>query len=122
MFQLYSEKEKQSKEDLLNLMTCYDLQFVQHRSTEGLSQYMLEPDLYSLTRFSGVQEVKQLPYSVKQMLAREVRHGWLRFIRVVATTPEKTHYQKFLTFETILNRLLVQFYPGLKKIVATPTY
>ncbi|KAL5256484.1 hypothetical protein ACHWQZ_G011654 [Mnemiopsis leidyi] len=70
--QLYSEKEKQSKEDLLTLMTCYDLQFVQHRSTEGLSQYVLEPDLYSLTRFSGVQEVKQLPYSVKQMLAREV--------------------------------------------------
>ena len=36
-------------------------------------------------------------------------------IRVVATTPEKTHNQKFLTFETILNRFLVQFYPGLKK-------
>ena len=36
-------------------------------------------------------------------------------IRVVATTPEKTHNQKFLTFETILNRFLVQFYPGSKK-------
>ena len=48
-------------------------------------------------------------------------------IRVVATTPEKTHNQKFLTFETILNRFLVQFYPGLKKKkkkkkVATPMY
>ena len=70
--QLYSEKEKQSKEDLLSLMTCYDLQFVQHRSVEGLSQYLLEPDVYSLTRFTGLPEVKQLPYSVKQMLAREV--------------------------------------------------
>ena len=38
-----------------------------------------------------------------------------KLIRVVATTPEKTHNQKFLTFETILNRFLVQFYPGLKK-------
>ena len=37
------------------------------------------------------------------------------FIRVVATTPEKTHIQKFLTFETILNRFLVQFYPGFKE-------
>ena len=37
------------------------------------------------------------------------------YIRVVATTPEKTHNQKFLTFETILNRFLVQFYPGFKK-------
>ena len=36
-------------------------------------------------------------------------------IRVVATTPEKTHNQKFLNFETILNRFLVQFYPGSKK-------
>merc|ERR550537_1066700 len=53
-------------------MTCYDLQFVQHRSVEGLSQYLLEPDVYSLTRFTGLPEVKQLPYSVKQMLAREV--------------------------------------------------
>ena len=47
-------------------------------------------------------------------------------IRVVATTPEKTHNQKFLTFETILNRFLVQFYPGFKKKkkkkVATPIY
>ena len=29
--------------------------------------------------------------------------------RVVATTPEKTHDQTFLTFETILNRFLVLF-------------
>ena len=36
-------------------------------------------------------------------------------IRVVATTPEKTHNQKFLTFETIFNRFFVQFYPGFKK-------
>ena len=36
-------------------------------------------------------------------------------IRVVATIPEKTHNQKFLNFETILNRFLVQFYPGSKK-------
>ena len=33
-------------------------------------------------------------------------------IRVVATTPEKTHNQKFLNFETILNRFLVLFYLG----------
>ena len=32
-----------------------------------------------------------------------------RGIRVVATTPEKTHNQKFLTFETIFNRFFVQF-------------
>ena len=31
------------------------------------------------------------------------------YIRVVATTPEKTHNQKFLTFETIFNRFFVQF-------------
>ena len=36
-------------------------------------------------------------------------------IRVVATTPEKTHNQKFLTFETILNRFFVQFQPGFQK-------
>ena len=49
---------------------------------------------------------------------------------MVATTPEKTHNQKFLTFETILNRFLVQFYPGSRKKkkkkkekkVATPIY
>ena len=53
-------------------MTCYDLQFAQHRSVEGLVTFALEPDVYSLTRFTGLPEVKQLPYSVKQMLAREV--------------------------------------------------
>ena len=53
---------------------------------------------------------------VKLQVCRFVRrihdHG---LIRVVATTPEKTHNQKFLTFETILNRFLVQFYPGFQK-------
>ena len=39
----------------------------------------------------------------------------MAIIRVVATTPEKTHNQKFLTFETIFNRFFVQFYPGFKK-------
>ena len=53
-------------------MACYDLQFVQQRSSEGLSQYVLEPDIYELTKFTGSQEGKQLPYSIKQMLAREV--------------------------------------------------
>ena len=43
---------------------------------------------------------------------KKIQRGNL--VRVVATTPEKTHNQKFLTFETILNRFLVQFYPGLK--------
>ena len=42
------------------------------------------------------------------------------YFRVVATTPEKTHNQKFLTFETILNRFLVKNYPKNKKKVATP--
>ena len=41
-------------------------------------------------------------------------------IRVVATTAETTHNQKFLNFETILNRFLVQFYPGFEKKVVTP--
>ena len=35
-----------------------------------------------------------------------------KIFRVLATTPAKTHNQTFLTFETILNRFLVQFYPG----------
>ena len=31
------------------------------------------------------------------------------YVRVVATTPEKTHNQIFLTFEAIFNRFFVQF-------------
>ena len=53
-------------------MACYDLQFVQRKTPEGLTQYVLEPDLYSLTTFSSIEGMKQLPYSIKQMLAREV--------------------------------------------------
>ena len=36
-------------------------------------------------------------------------HYCISIIKVVATTPEKTHNQKFLTFETIFNRFFVQF-------------
>ena len=70
--QLYSEAERQAKEALVNLMACYDLQFVQNSTAEGLVSYRLEPDLYGVTTFTGSQEVKQLSYSIKQMLAREV--------------------------------------------------
>ena len=44
------------------------------------------------------------------------------YIRVVATTPEKTHNQKFLTFETILNRFLVKNYPKNKKKSCHPLF
>ena len=69
---MYNTREKEAKEDLVSLMACYDLQFVQRKSPEGLTQYNLEPDMYGLTTFSTVEGVKQLPYSIKQMLAREV--------------------------------------------------
>eukprot|EP00116_Pleurobrachia_bachei_P000811 sb/3461073/ len=70
--QLYSAREKEAKDTLVSLMACYDLQFVQRKTPEGLTQYVLEPDLYALTTFSTIEGVKQLPYSIKQMLAREV--------------------------------------------------
>ena len=47
--------------------------------------------------------------SFKKIQFDPVRQSRVESIRVVATTPEKTHNQKFLTFETILNRFLVQF-------------
>ena len=56
----------------MNIMACYDLQFVQHRTAEGVVSYMLEPDVYGVTRFTGFEEIKQLSYTIKQMLAREV--------------------------------------------------
>ena len=60
--------------------------------------------------------VKQEEISCKyKLLQKCTKISYFIFIRVVATTPEKTHNQKFLTFETILNRFLVQFYPGFKK-------
>ena len=60
----------------------------------------------------GVGQYQKFCWSA---LARHKFYSLWKNIRVVATTPEKTHNQKFLTFETILNRFLVQFYPGFKK-------
>ena len=66
---------------------------------------------FSRTRFYQIRH-KNIDFEGVLIKAKKTK-DILRFsggiIRVVATTPEKTHNQKFLTFETIFNRFFVQF-------------
>lgn len=70
--QLYSIEEKRAKDVLASVMASYDLSFVQTKNQDGVVLFKLEPDILSLTSYTDIPEIKELSYSVKQMLVKEV--------------------------------------------------
>ena len=77
----------------------------QHRESKSFSLEHTKP-IFNENKILAIKKSTSIPHFYGDTKSIEVLHP---DIRVVATTPEKTHNQKFLTFETILNRFLVQF-------------
>jgi chromosome transmission fidelity protein 18 len=70
--QLYSAREKQQLTDLVDTMISYGLTYKQEKGADGQYTYILDPCLEVVGRFPGLPQKKQLSYSAKQLIAREV--------------------------------------------------
>ncbi|XP_064406884.1 chromosome transmission fidelity protein 18 homolog isoform X2 [Halichondria panicea] len=70
--QLYSAQEKQQLLDLVGTMISYNLTYRQERGVDGQYTYVLDPNIEELCRFPGLPQRKQLSYSAKQLISREV--------------------------------------------------
>ncbi|GFS77932.1 chromosome transmission fidelity protein 18 homolog [Nephila pilipes] len=76
--QLYSEREKNELRRVIELMLAFNLNYHQERSLEGTYNYVLDPNIEELIKFSDVKPKKVLTYSAKQMIAREVEMEQMR--------------------------------------------
>ncbi|XP_077980244.1 chromosome transmission fidelity protein 18 homolog [Glandiceps talaboti] len=85
--QLFSGKEKDQLCNLIQTMIAYNLTYRQERSPEGQYNYILEPNVEEVIKFSGTATKKQMTYATKQLVAREIELEKLR--RSEATFAEK---------------------------------
>jgi chromosome transmission fidelity protein 18 len=70
--QLYSAREKQQLTDLVDTMISYGLTYKQEKGADGQYTYVLDPCLEEVCRFPGLAQRKQLSYSAKQLISREI--------------------------------------------------
>ncbi|GBM98226.1 Chromosome transmission fidelity protein 18 [Araneus ventricosus] len=76
--QLYSEREKNELRRVIELMLAFKLNYRQERSQEGTYNYVLDPNIEELIKFSDIKTKNVLTYSTKQMIAREVEMEQMR--------------------------------------------
>ncbi|XP_033118482.1 chromosome transmission fidelity protein 18 homolog [Anneissia japonica] len=76
--QLFNTLEKQQMTSLVSTMIAYNLTYQQERSPEGQYNYVLDPNLEELVRFTGMPPSKQMTYAAKQLIAREIEVEKLR--------------------------------------------
>ncbi|KAG8187461.1 hypothetical protein JTE90_009531 [Oedothorax gibbosus] len=76
--QLYSAREKGELRRVIELMLAFKLNYHQERSLDGTYNYILDPNIEELIRFSDIKPKKILTYSAKQMIAREVEVEQMR--------------------------------------------
>ncbi|XP_022092575.1 chromosome transmission fidelity protein 18 homolog isoform X2 [Acanthaster planci] len=100
--QLFNAQEKQQLKEVINTMIAYNLTYNQERSTEGQYNYVLDPNLDSVARFSNTPPTKQMTYAAKQLIAREIALEKMR--RSEATIGSKTGDTKKRTKPTSAKR------------------
>ncbi|GIY35546.1 chromosome transmission fidelity protein 18 homolog [Caerostris darwini] len=76
--QLYSERERNELRRVIELMLAFNLNYRQERSLEGTYNYVLDPNIEELIKFSDIKTKTILTYSSKQMIAREVEMEQMR--------------------------------------------
>ncbi|XP_070580731.1 chromosome transmission fidelity protein 18 homolog isoform X2 [Ptychodera flava] len=70
--QLFSGKEKDQLATVVSTMIAYNLTYHQARSQDGQYNYVLEPNVEEVIKFSGSGPKKQMTYATKQLIAREI--------------------------------------------------
>ncbi|XP_066992527.2 chromosome transmission fidelity protein 18 homolog [Anabrus simplex] len=78
--QLYTAREKDELNQVINVMIDYNLNYTQERTAEGSYVYNLDPNIEEMCAFPGIKSSRSLTYSIKQVLSREVEMEKVRRI------------------------------------------
>ncbi|XP_037087767.1 chromosome transmission fidelity protein 18 homolog [Pollicipes pollicipes] len=70
--QLHTVRETEELHRVLQLMIAYNLTYRQQRDDDGQYQYLLEPNMEELVYFGEQRPHRPVPYTVKQLVAREI--------------------------------------------------
>lgn len=92
--QLYTIREKEELEHLVEIMIAYNVTYRQELASDGTCQYVLEPKFDQVSQFSGLDTSKQLTYAARQLIAREVELERLRRGEATRGSYEKTSPQE----------------------------
>ncbi|KAJ8035506.1 Chromosome transmission fidelity protein 18-like [Holothuria leucospilota] len=87
--QLFSMQEKKQLAELVDIMISFSLTYQQERNKEGQYNYVIDPNLDDITRFSDTPTSRQMTYGAKQLIAREIEVEKLRRREQALTTPAK---------------------------------
>ncbi|KAK4873767.1 hypothetical protein RN001_013127 [Aquatica leii] len=87
---LYTQKEKDQLNLIVSAMIDYHLNYVQERAPEGHFIYVMDPNVEDIVSFPSVGMRRVLPYSIKQLIAREVELEKMRGIEKSKTDNSRT--------------------------------
>lgn len=87
---LFGNYEKEQLCEIINIMIDYCLTYVQERTVEGTYVFNLDPNIDDIVQFEGLKTQRRiLPYSVKQLIAREIEVENMRRVEGVMKKEEK---------------------------------
>ncbi|ESO09825.1 hypothetical protein HELRODRAFT_186286 [Helobdella robusta] len=70
--QLYSRHEKMLLSNVVQAMLAYNLSYLQCRTPDGRYNYIIEPNIHDVVNFFDSKTSRQMSYSCKQLVAREI--------------------------------------------------
>eukprot|EP00117_Sycon_ciliatum_P023729 scpid35668/ scgid20094/ Chromosome transmission fidelity protein 18 homolog len=87
--QLYNSKERQQLLALISNMISYNVTYRQERQQDGQYQFVMDPNAEVLVRYPGLPQKKQISYSGKQLIAREIELEKMRRLEqgITGTVP-----------------------------------
>ncbi|KAF5288538.1 hypothetical protein FQA39_LY15406 [Lamprigera yunnana] len=77
---LYTPQEKNQLSYIVSIMINYNLNYVQERVPEGHFVYSIDPNIDEIVSFLNIGKRRILPYSIKQLIAREIELEKMRDI------------------------------------------
>ncbi|XP_068202621.1 chromosome transmission fidelity protein 18 homolog [Palaemon carinicauda] len=92
--QLYSKQEKEELAGLINTMISYNLTYTQERSLDGQYSFTLDPNMEEVVRFPDLKPEKQLSYSTRQLIAREIELEKVRRAELYFTNQKTKEAEK----------------------------
>ncbi|XP_076063248.1 chromosome transmission fidelity protein 18 homolog isoform X2 [Oratosquilla oratoria] len=99
--QLYSTKEREELNQLINTMISYNLTYHQEKSQEGQYAFTLDPNVEEIVQFPGVKQTgRQMPYTARQLIAREIELEKVRRAENYFAVQEQKQPQKESTTQS----------------------
>ncbi|XP_018321771.1 chromosome transmission fidelity protein 18 homolog [Agrilus planipennis] len=88
---LYTQKEKEDLERVVNTMIDYNLNYVQERHPDGNYSYELDPNINEVAYFSISKPSRTFSYSIKQLISQEIEVEKIRRLNLASKSGQNEH-------------------------------